>query len=116
MAEKLLKIGVNLPSGKAAEKQDEFTLVMVNGVEGISIPYAYDLRLFRKKDKPDINPKEIVNTVATIEINRSKDKFLPFIRTGIFEHFEKAGRGTKDDSFRVYTARLVPAFKMLDRE
>lgn len=116
MAAKLLTIGVNLPSGEKAQARDEFTLVMVNGVEGISMPYAYDLRLFRKKDKPDINPKEIVNTVATIEINRSKDKFLPFIRTGIFEHFEKAGRGTKDDDFRVYTARLVPAFKMLDRE
>ena len=89
---------------------------MVNGVEGISMPYAYDVRLFRKKDKPDIPPQNIVNTVATIEINRSEDKFDPFIRTGIFEHFEKAGRGTRDDDFRVYTGRIVPAFKMLDRD
>jgi uncharacterized protein involved in type VI secretion and phage assembly len=116
MAAKLLTIGVNIPGKDPAASRGEFELVMVNGVEGISIPYSYDVRLFRKKDQPDINPREIINTVATIEVNRFEDKLEPFIRTGIFEHFEKAGRGTRDDEFRVYTGRIVPAFKMLDRE
>jgi len=116
MAEKLLTIGVNLAGEDQDKKKEEFILVMVNGVEGISMPYSYDVKLFRKKDKRDISPQEIINTAATIEINRVEDKNVPFIRTGVFEHFEKAGRGTKDDEFRVYTAKIVPAFKMLESE
>ena len=115
MAESMLSIEVNLAGAKPSST--EFLLVMVNGTEGVSIPYSYDVTLFRPKTKPDINPKLIINTVATIRIDTSDPKNLVrFFRTGVFEHFEKAGTGTKNDDFRVYTGRIVPAFKMLDRE
>ena len=94
----------------------EFHVLMVNGIEGISMPYSYDLTLVRPGALPDVNPKRIVNTRATLGIRREEGKDPPLLRMGIIEHFEKAGFGTKNDDLRVYSARMVPPFKMLDRE
>lgn len=114
MSAPLMDITVNLGKGPS---RDEFILVKWDGVEGISAPYSYDVTLFRKKEKDDINPLEFVNTVATIGINKLESpNFARFFRFGVFEHLEKAGRGTKNADFRVYTGRIVPPFKMLDRE
>ena len=115
MAESMLAIEVNLAGAKPSS--EVFQLVMVNGTEGVSLPYSYDVTLFRRKSESDIFPNQIINTVATIRIDNSdQKKLVRFHRTGVFEHFEKAGTGTKNDDFRVYTGRIVPAFKMLDRE
>ena len=47
MPEPMLGIEVNLVGAKPST--DEFILVMVNGTEGISIPYSYDVTLFQKR-------------------------------------------------------------------
>jgi uncharacterized protein involved in type VI secretion and phage assembly len=115
MADPLLSIEVNLAGAGPSRK--EFEIGVVNGMEGISIPYSYDVILFRDKTKPDILPEKIINTVARIGINKGQgNKPEEFFRTGVFEHFEKAGTGTKNDTFRMYRGRIVPAFKLLDRE
>jgi uncharacterized protein involved in type VI secretion and phage assembly len=114
---KLIAIEVNLPGGDASRKRNEFELVMVDGVEGLSMPYKYDVKLFRKRAKTHVFPNEIINTVATIEINRKRERgFDPIRRTGIVEQFETIGAQTRNAEFRVYAARIVPPFKMLDRE
>jgi hypothetical protein len=47
MAESMLAIEVNLAGAKPSS--EVFQLVMVNGTEGVSLPYSYDVTLFRRK-------------------------------------------------------------------
>jgi uncharacterized protein involved in type VI secretion and phage assembly len=108
----VVKLGTSLPS------PDVFELVMVTGHEFISKPYQYDVTLFqRKKDSKPIDPRAIINSTATIHINKNaQGGFNAFRRLGVFEYFEKHGTSTKHPDFRLYTGRIVPPFKLLDRE
>jgi uncharacterized protein involved in type VI secretion and phage assembly len=116
----LLAIGVKLAGSKRTDRS-VFDLVMVQGSEGISMPYSYEVTLFQKKalqgqERKPIKPEEIINTVATIEINRKLEGFRPFHRIGVFEQFEAKGTVPNNPEFRLYSGRIVAPFKMLDRE
>jgi uncharacterized protein involved in type VI secretion and phage assembly len=101
-------------------------LAAVQGIEGLSMPYAYDLTIYHSLDDFDIDPPEMINTWATIGMRGPSSKLFPDLgyysyRRGVFQNFEKDETTHKQDEglmtdYRVYKARIVPAFKMLDFE
>jgi uncharacterized protein involved in type VI secretion and phage assembly len=110
--------------GAQKQTNDEGALLLksVQGQEGVSTPYAYDLILYRRADPAifDLDPSWLLNTRATFGMRGGTDEFS--FRTGIFQSFEKDStnegqfdKGLQTD-FRVYRGRLVPAFQMLERE
>jgi uncharacterized protein involved in type VI secretion and phage assembly len=115
-----LKIDTKL--GRQAETGDEgpLLLAMVQGIEGVSMPYAYDVTMYRHIKDGDLNPREMINTKVAIHMRGKTDNYTS--RRGVFQTFEKDGtnkrtfeKGTQTD-FRVFRARIVPSFKMLDYE
>ncbi len=118
MAETTLTITTILGQQQATGDRGPFLLAAVNGIEGISIPFSYDLTLFRRSGEEDVDPSLLINTPAKFGIRRKKGGFLT--RCGVFETFEKTGtneQASKNQTdFLVYRARLVPVIKMLDYE
>src|SRR6202021_3931403 len=115
-----LKIDTKL--GRQAETGDEgpLLLAMVQGIEGVSMPYAYDVTMYRHIKDGDLNPREMINTKVAIHMRGKTDNYTS--RRGVFQTFEKDGtnkrtfeKGTQTD-FGVFRARIVPSFKMLDYE
>jgi uncharacterized protein involved in type VI secretion and phage assembly len=139
MAKTTLKIDTVLGRQEDTDDKGPFLLSSVQGVEGVSTPYAYDVvlyRLLRDKDapvrvgpdgtvrlgpvRPDIDPTKLINTPVTIYMRGRSDTYTA--RHGIFQTFEKdsidyqePSKGRKRDS-RVYRGRIVPVFKRLDAE
>jgi uncharacterized protein involved in type VI secretion and phage assembly len=95
-----------------------FLLAMVQGSEGISTPFVYDVTLYRPESLPEIQPSEMINTQASIGIRHDDNKWIR--RRGMISAMAKTGttnvRYEAQNNFFVYTARIVPAFKMLDSE
>jgi uncharacterized protein involved in type VI secretion and phage assembly len=117
-----LMISTMLGAQKQTNDRGPLLLRSVQGQEGISTPFAYDLIMYRLADPDtmDLDPSWLLNTRATFGMRGNTDQFS--FRTGIFQSFEKdstnegqfeQGLGT---DFRVYRGRLVPAFQMLERE
>jgi len=111
----LLQIGTVLPSigGKPA-----LLLSRVQGTEGISMPYSYEVTLLRPNTLPDFEPRELIGTACSFGIN-IRDDDAPqgmelVIRKGVFEHLERASSDVLD--FRLYYGRIVPAFKLMGNE
>jgi|SRR5579859_6537178 len=118
----------------ATEKGDPFLLIKVHGVEDFSQPYKYEISMLRELSKPRIDPADLINTIAKIGVRISELKFfqIPIIRTeidipgevghsfitrfGVFESVTDEGITDDNEDFRTYSAVVVPAFKMLDRE
>jgi uncharacterized protein involved in type VI secretion and phage assembly len=134
-----LKIRTVKGTQEETDDKGPLLLAAIQGIEGISMPFAYDLTLYQRLRDDDIDPRTMINTPATIGIrgeSGSPLKNIPIIspffnwieaqkytyRRGIFQSFEKdetnerrfEGGGQTD--FRVYKARIVPAFKMMDYE
>jgi uncharacterized protein involved in type VI secretion and phage assembly len=113
------------------EEGDPLLLVKIHGVEGISRPFVYDITLFRHKSKPQIWPRDLINTMAKVSIKIAEReilkapvlhdiridtevKFSYVSRYGMFESI--TFQGINDDDFQVYSARLVPPLKLMDRQ
>ncbi len=112
-ANRFIQIETALGNPAGADADDNLVVAHVTGVEGLSVPYAYELGLLGPKDKT-IDPSALINTAARLRIkhipNESDPKSFDFVdRFGVFEQFSEAG--TSGDT-KVYQARLVPAFKM----
>jgi uncharacterized protein involved in type VI secretion and phage assembly len=115
-----LTISTILGDQQVSGDQGPLLLSAVQGMEGISMPYAYDVTMFREIKDGDIDPGQMIGTRATIGMRAKTDSFT--FRRGIFQTFDKAGtnelnfeRGLQND-YRVYKARIVPAWKLLDFE
>lgn len=140
-----LKISTILDSSQSSNDfsdTDQLLLASLDGVEGISQGYAYDLTLLRPTGSqyPPIAPDALINSPATIGIKLAADHFEsppiigPIIkgpevedtytyiqRHGVFMWFEASGHrqfgpDKSVEAFVVYKARLVSAFQMLSNE
>ena len=97
-----LKIDTKL--GRQAETGDEgpLLLAMVQGIEGVSMPYAYDVTMYRHIKDGDLNPREMINTKVAIHMRGKTDNYTS--RRGVFQTFEKDG--TNKRTFEKGTHRL----------
>ena len=118
LGETTLTISTILGRQELTGDRGPFLLASVQGIEGISMPFSYDLTLYRDMNSEDIDPSTLINTGAKIGIRRGDKKFVT--RCGVFAMFEKIGTTEKSNNaqtdFSVYRAQLVPAIKMLDYE
>ena len=110
---RFLRIETVLKDSADEDEDDNFVLIQVRGVEGISVPYAYDLAVIGpRKKRPD--PAMLIGSRARFGIkhviNEGDDDIFEFVtRHGVIETFEETGL---IDDFRSYSMRLVPAFKL----
>jgi uncharacterized protein involved in type VI secretion and phage assembly len=95
-----------------------FLLAMVQGSEGISMPFCYDVTMYRSEDLPEVDARDLINTSATLGFRVGSGDWL--YRQGMIQSMQKAGttnvRHEAQTNYFVYNARIVPAFKMLDNE
>jgi len=115
---------------------DPLLLVKLDGVEGISRLFGYDVVMLRDVGgaqgatlkggkRPPIDPTKLIDTHAEIGARSDKDKKV-FKRAGMFETFEDilgvdithalpGWMGNARD-FHIYRARIVPWVKVLSRD
>ncbi|MBO0801013.1 MAG: phage late control D family protein, partial [Blastocatellia bacterium] len=115
-----MKIDTILGQQQDAHDRGPLLLAAVQGIEGISMPFAYDVTMYRHMEDGDIDPTKMISTPVTIGMRGKTNEYT--YRSGVFQTFQKAGtneqnweKGFQTD-FRVFNARIVPAFKMLDYE
>jgi uncharacterized protein involved in type VI secretion and phage assembly len=94
--------------------RDPVALSQVQGREGISIPYSFDLTMLRDENKPDLDPHTMIGAFVRFGV-LIKDKDTYAYRSGLIEHFEKSGRSHLRHR-RVYGVRIVSPFQLLGRE
>ena len=132
----LLRIDTIL-NDDAAEKGfegDPLLLVRVDGVEGISRLFAYDVVMLRDaggrggENRPPIDTTRLIGTHAEVGIRPSNDKdqeedTIFFKRVGYFEAFEDIldidithFLAIHERDFHIYRARVVPWVKVLSRD
>jgi uncharacterized protein involved in type VI secretion and phage assembly len=115
-----LKIDTLLGRQEETGDKGPLLLASVQGTEGISIPYAYDVTMYRRISDGDIDPRRMIDTNVTIHMRGSTGAYTA--RRGVFQTFEKDGTNLQPDErqwqrfFRVFRARIVPSFKMMDFE
>ncbi len=112
-----LKIDTVLGNQKRRGDEGALLLSSVQGMEGISMPYYYDVTLFHLPG-PDgyIDPGDMIGTKATIYMRGETSEYTA--RRGVFQTFDKAGTNEqpfmKQTNYLVYKARIVPCWKFLD--
>ena len=118
MSKATLTIRTNLGQQESEGDKGPFLLASVQGVEGFSIPYSFDLTLYRALSDKDVDPSLLIDTPAKYGVLFKGDKYLT--RSGVFKSFEKAGTtevaNTAQTNFIIYNAKLVPAIAMLEFE
>jgi uncharacterized protein involved in type VI secretion and phage assembly len=128
------RLGIQLDD----ESKSPFLLTSVQGVEGISMPYSFDLTIFRSLTLPDLDPSTMINTPASIGmcgktgdhpiVGQVRDPIWTY-RNGIITSFQKFstsqsvwerdGKIWESDAkgnFHVYKVKLVPCFSLLANE
>lgn len=115
-----LKIATRLGAQQDTGDSGNLLLQMIQGVEGISMPFSYDVTLLRYISDGDVNIRELINTPVTIGMRGQTDIYT--FRRGVILNMEKDEtnkarfeEGAKTE-FRVYKAKIVPALKLLDYE
>ena len=68
LGETTLTISTILGRQELTGDRGPFLLASVQGIEGISMPFSYDLTLYRDMNAEDIDPSTLVNTGAKIGI------------------------------------------------
>jgi uncharacterized protein involved in type VI secretion and phage assembly len=115
---RLLRIETVLDAAEKGLPGDPLLLIKVEGEEGISMPYHFDLIMYRsaaKNKARPIAPEMLINTAATIHI-RGEPQDSPFAsRRGIFKSFQKLDSAQPEDYVR-FGGRLVAPFTMLELE
>ncbi|MGH7064058.1 MAG: contractile injection system protein, VgrG/Pvc8 family, partial [Stellaceae bacterium] len=122
---------LNDDASENALEGDPLLLAKIDGVEGISRLFGYDVVMLRDAGgaegatRPPIDPTKLIDTHVTIGARPDKDE--DFIkRAGMFETFEDilgidithalpAQLGNIRD-FHIYRARIVPWVKVLSRD
>ena len=127
MSTKLTKtLSIDTILGKQEDYEDvdtaPFLLVFAQLSEGISIPFAYDLKMYRSHALPDVDVAGLINTRVAVGVrykDKNEDKLIK--RVGVIATMNKTGVNDeqhkfKANQFNVYSAHVVPSFKMLDNE
>jgi uncharacterized protein involved in type VI secretion and phage assembly len=97
-----------------------FLLANVQGVEGISIPFSYQVRMYRSINLDDIDPRDLINTPVTFGMRADTPEYS--YRCGVFQSFEKDQTNERNFSagwqqdYSVFRGVIVPAFKLLNYE
>jgi uncharacterized protein involved in type VI secretion and phage assembly len=95
----------------------------VQGVEGVSVPFYFDVTMLRRFDSGDINPVGMINTPVTFGMRGETGTYT--YRSGIFQTFRESGTtdqrfevegGFHNGEFRLFKGRIVPLFQLLDDE
>ena len=115
-----LKINTRLGPQRDSGDSGHLLLQMIQGVEGISMPFSYDVTLLRYISDRDIHVRQLINSPVTIGMRGQTDIYT--FRRGLILNMEKdeTNRGRREDGaktdFLVYKAKIVPALKLLDYE
>jgi uncharacterized protein involved in type VI secretion and phage assembly len=121
---RLLRIETTLSNNEAEKKLpgDPVLLTKLDGEEGFSIPYVYDILMYRSTAKNKTNPitaDMLIGTKALIHCRGDDENCdqmgLTLTRMGIFITFEQL-ESDKPEDYVKFGARLVPPFKLLDYE
>ena len=121
---KPFRISTVLGPGAGQDKLDPLLLAQISGTEAVSAPYAFDLTILQRTTNDDgssrekIEPTTLLNTVASFGVSEAENDgqfFNWHDRHGVIDRFEEVGRNPFPH-FRCYTARFVPALKLLERE
>ncbi len=121
MARTTLKITTILGAQQDTGDEGPLLLSSVQGIEGISVPFAFQVRMFRSIHIDDIDPRQMINTPVTFAIVRADTHDYTY-RSGIFQSFEKDETNEQhwdedwQTDYRVFNGIIVPAFKLLDYE
>jgi uncharacterized protein involved in type VI secretion and phage assembly len=113
MANKILKIDTILGAATNLDETDPLLLTNLDGQEGVSIPFSYDLVLMRRLAEDgggEVAANMLLGTSARIGL-LERDVFgKPHYhhRVGSFAQFEKMGLSSSARRL-VYKARLIPA-------
>ncbi len=125
---KAFRITTALGVGIGADEKDPLLLAQINGSEAVSAPYAFELTVVQRKktdddaDRPAIDPRDLLNTDVTFGISSIENdgQFFEWIeRHGTIDHFEELADSPGDArgiGFRCYVMRVVPRFRLLERE
>jgi type VI secretion system secreted protein VgrG len=113
---KVLKIDTVLGPATQLNGEDPLLLTSVDGQEGISVPYTYDLVLMRRHvdDESDrkvdvtklLGSSARIGLLSTDKDDEGKRKYVH--RLGCFSQFEKVGL-SKRLRLLIFKARLIPA-------
>ncbi|HET9395711.1 MAG TPA: contractile injection system protein, VgrG/Pvc8 family, partial [Nitrospiraceae bacterium] len=110
---KVLTIDTILGKAERFDARDPLLLTSLDGWEGVSVPFVYDLVLARDTalGEEKVRIDRLLGSEARIGLLTGKDrdgkpKYLH--RVGCFSHFEKIGLSKKQRRL-VYKARLIPA-------
>jgi uncharacterized protein involved in type VI secretion and phage assembly len=103
--------------GPPAKKDltDPLCPIKLQGQEGISIPYTYELTVIRHLDLKDFDPRILIGTVAKFGVLEKEDPETFIFRCGMIDRVEKVGKTSRFDRL-MYKLHLVPPFQVLGRE
>src|SRR5262245_16866282 len=96
---KLLKIDSVLGRATHLDADDELLLTSLDGQEGVSVPFTYDLVLMRKLDKGQLDPETLLGSSARIGLlspdkdRQGNPKYVH--RLGVFSQFQMTGLSPK---------------------
>jgi uncharacterized protein involved in type VI secretion and phage assembly len=125
---KAFRITTALGVGIGTDEKDPLLLAQINGSESVSAPYSFELTVLQRKKtddgspRPAVDPKDLLNTDVTFGISSTENdgQFFDWIeRHGTIDHFEELADSPSDatgDGFRCYAMRVVPRFRLLERE
>ncbi len=121
---KPFRISTVFGPGAGQDETDPLLLAQISGTEAVSAPYSFDLTILQRTTNDDgsprdkIDPVKLINTVASFGMSEGENDgqfFNWHDRHGVIDRFEEVGRNPFPE-FRCYTARFVPALKLLERE
>ena len=121
---KPFRISTVFGTGAGQDETDPLLLAQISGTEAVSAPYVFDLTILQRTTNDDgsprdkIEPVKLINTVASFGMSEGENDgqfFNWHDRHGVIDRFEEVGRNPFPE-FRCYTARFVPALKLLERE
>ena len=121
---KPFRISTVFGPGAGQDEFDPLLLAQISGTEAVSAPYAFDLTILQRTTNADGSPREkieptkLINTVASFGMSEAENDgqfFNWHDRHGVIDRFEEVGRNPFP-GVRCYTARFVPALKLLERE
>ena len=85
-----------------------FLLAMVQGSEGISMPFCYDVTMYRSEDLPEVDARDLINTSATLGFRVGSGDWLyrALYQTGFASQPQSVSR---DDGLRLRDLYITSA-------
>ena len=111
MVDKVLILDTALGPPAKKDLTDPLCLIKLQGQEGISIPYTYELTVIRHLDLKDFDPRILIGTVAKFGVLEKEDPETFIFRCGMIDRVEKVGKTSRFDRL-MYKLHLVPPFQV----